>query len=69
MNGEYKRKAPWLRLAIVIAALSITLSIGGFIDLLAFSYFADASYGQPATAVSANSSPVGAAVGEKRRPV
>ena len=42
MNGEYKRKAPWIRLAIVIAALSITLSIGGFIDLLAFSYVADA---------------------------
>ena len=41
MNGEYKRKAPWIRLAIVIAALSITLSIGGFIDLLAFSYVAN----------------------------
>jgi hypothetical protein len=54
MNGEYKRKAPWLRLAIVIAALSITLSIGGFIDLLAFSYVADAGYGQPTTAVLAS---------------
>ena len=47
MNGEYKRKAPWIRLAIVIAALSITLSIGGFIDLIAFSYVADAEHGQP----------------------
>jgi hypothetical protein len=47
MNGEYKRKAPWIRLAIVIAALSITLSIAGFIDLLAFSYVADAGHGQP----------------------
>ena len=46
MNGEFKRKAPWIRLAIVIAALSITLSIGGFIDLIAFSYFADAGHGQ-----------------------
>ena len=45
MNGEYKRKAPWIRLAIVIAALSITLSIGGLIDLLALSYVA-AGHGQ-----------------------
>jgi len=50
MNGEYKRKAPWIRLAIVIAALSITLSIGGFIDLLAFSYVADAGYDSPSRA-------------------
>jgi len=49
MNGEYKRNAPWVRLASVIAALSITLSIGGFIDLLAFSYVADAGHGQPST--------------------
>ena len=49
MNGEYKRKAPWIRLAIVIAALSITLSIGGFIDLLAVSYVDDAGHGQPTT--------------------
>ncbi|MGZ9075926.1 MAG: hypothetical protein ACXW13_09130 [Burkholderiaceae bacterium] len=47
MTGEYKRKAPWIRLAIVIAALSITLSIGGFIDLLAVSYVADAGHGRP----------------------
>ena len=47
MNGEYQRKAPWIRLAIVIAALSITLSIGGLIDLLAFSYVADAEHGRP----------------------
>ena len=47
MNGEYKRNAPWIRLAIVIAALSITLSIGGFIDLLALSYVAGAEAGQP----------------------
>ena len=50
MNGEYKRKAPWIRLAIVIAALSITLSIGGFIDLLAFSYAANGGHGQPSPA-------------------
>ena len=42
MNGEFKRSAPWIRLAMAIAAVSITLSIGGFIDLLAFSYVADA---------------------------
>ena len=50
MNNEYKRKAPWIRLVIVIAALSITLSLGGFIDLLAFSYVADAGHGQPSSA-------------------
>ena len=44
MNGEYKRKAPWIRLVVVIAALSITLSIGGLIDLLALSYVADAGH-------------------------
>ena len=49
MNGEYKRKAPWIRSAIVIAALSITLSIGGLIDLLALSYVADAEHVQPST--------------------
>ena len=49
MNNEYKRKAPWIRFAIVIAALSITLSIGGFIDLLAVSNVADAGRGQPNT--------------------
>jgi len=54
MNGEYKRKAPWVRLAIVMAALSITLSIGGLIDLLAFSYVADAGYGQPTATVLAS---------------
>ena len=53
MNREYKRKAPWIRLAIAIAALSITLSIGAFIDLLAFSYVADARHGQPTTAALA----------------
>jgi len=46
MNNEYKRKAPWVRLAVVVAALSITLSIGGFIDLLAVSYVADAGRSQ-----------------------
>ena len=50
MNGEYKLKAPWIRLAIAIAALSITLSIGGFIDLLAVPYVADAAHSQPSRA-------------------
>jgi hypothetical protein len=35
---------------MLIAALSMTLSIGGFIDLLAVSYFADAGYGPPSRA-------------------
>ena len=52
MNGEYKRKAPWIRLAIVIAAVSITLSIGGLIDLLALSYVVDAGHGQPSAAAA-----------------
>ena len=54
MNAGYKRKAPWIRLAIVIAALSITLSIGGFIDMLALSYVVDAGQGQPTRAVLAS---------------
>jgi hypothetical protein len=55
MNGEYKRKSLWIRLVSMIAALSITLSIGGFIDLLALSYVADAGHGQPSlTAVLAS---------------
>ena len=54
MNGEYKRSAPWIRLAIAIAAVSITLSMGGLIDLLALSYVAEAGLGQPAPAVLAS---------------
>jgi len=55
MNREYKREAPWVRLAIVIAAFSLTLSIGGLIDLIAFSYVADTGYGHPSqTAVLSN---------------
>jgi hypothetical protein len=34
---------------MVIAALSMTVSIGGFIDLLAFSHVADAGHQQPAS--------------------
>jgi hypothetical protein len=60
MNNEYKRKAPWLRLAIVIAAVSITLSIGGFIDLLAVSYVADAARSQPSATGSRVGEPLAA---------
>lgn len=48
MNHEYSRKAPLLRFAFLAAALSITLSIGGFIDMLASSHLADAGGAIPA---------------------
>lgn len=51
MIPVYKRKAPLIRLAFLAAALLITLSIGGFIDLLAASHVADASHGQATRAV------------------
>jgi hypothetical protein len=35
MKHEYSNKAPLMRLALAVAALSVTLSIGGFIDFLA----------------------------------
>jgi hypothetical protein len=35
MNHDYNHKAPLIRLAFVTAALSMTLSIGLFIDFLA----------------------------------
>jgi hypothetical protein len=51
MIPAYKRNAPLIRLAFLAAALLITLSIGGFIDLLAASHVADAGHGQPTRAV------------------
>jgi hypothetical protein len=45
MKHEYGKKRPLLRLAFAIAALSITLSIGGFIDFLATIYPAEAAHG------------------------
>ncbi len=38
MKHEFTNETPVLRLVFAIAALSITLSIGGFIDFLALSY-------------------------------
>ena len=35
MNYEYRPKAPLIRFAFVVAALSMTLSVGLFIDFLA----------------------------------
>ena len=35
MKQEFSNQSPMLRLVFAIAALSITLSIGGFIDFLA----------------------------------
>ena len=52
MNCEYNRKAPWMRLAFLAAALSMTLSIGGFIDFLATGYVTAAD-GQQHTVLTA----------------
>jgi hypothetical protein len=51
MTHEYIRKAPLVRIASVVAAALMTLSVGGFIDLLAFSYAADSQQGQLARTV------------------
>ena len=40
MKHDFTNETPVLRLVFAIAALSITLSIGGFIDFLALSYAA-----------------------------
>jgi hypothetical protein len=40
MKHEFSNKAPLVRLAFAVAALSVTLSIGGFIDFLATDYVA-----------------------------
>ncbi len=38
MKHEFSNEAPMLRLAFAVAAVSATLSIGGFIDFLAVGY-------------------------------
>ena len=38
MKHEFGHKTPLVRLALAAVALSITLSIGGFIEFLATSY-------------------------------
>ena len=38
MKHEFSNETPMLRLAFAVAALSVTLSIGGFIDFLAVGY-------------------------------
>ena len=38
MKHEFGHKAPLVRLALAAVALSITLSIGGFIEFLATGY-------------------------------
>lgn len=40
MKHEFCNETPMLRLVFATAALSITLSIGGFIDFLALGYAA-----------------------------
>lgn len=46
MKYEYSNKAPFLRLVFAVAALSATVSLGGFIDFLATDYVGllDAKY-------------------------
>ena len=45
MKNEFGKRGPLVRLAFAIAAVSITLSIGGFIDFLATIYPAEAAHG------------------------
>lgn len=45
MKHEYGKKRPLLRLAFAVTAVSITLTIGGFIDFLATIYPAEAAHG------------------------
>ena len=51
MNPEYNRKAPLIRFAFLVAALSATLSIGGFIDMLTSSHLAESGEAKPARVV------------------
>ena len=52
MKHEFSNTAPTLRLVFAVAALSVTLSIGGWIDFLASGYAvaADLLYGPVLTA-------------------
>ncbi len=45
MKHEFDKKGVRLRFAFAIAAVSTMLSIGGFVDVLATIYPADASHG------------------------
>ena len=47
MKHEFSNTAPTLRLVFAVAALSVSLSIGGFIDFLATGYVAVADGEQP----------------------
>lgn len=38
MKHEFSNETPMVRLVFAVAALSVTLSIGGFIDFLAWGY-------------------------------
>lgn len=42
MSPEYARKAPAIRFVFIVAAMTITLSLGSFIDLLATPHFSSA---------------------------
>ena len=52
MKYEFSRKAPLVRLAFAVAALSATVSTGGFIDFLATGY-AIAGDGKPRPVLTA----------------
>jgi hypothetical protein len=48
MNQEFCRKAPLLRFGLAVAAMLVTILIGGFVDVLAteqVAAVADALYG------------------------
>ena len=53
MKHEFSNTAPILRLVFAIAALSVSVGIGGFIDLLATGY-ATAADAQQRTVLTAN---------------
>ncbi len=52
MKYEFSKDAPVLRLACAVAALCITISIGGFIDFLAAGY-AEVGDAQPRPTMTA----------------
>lgn len=47
MNPEFRRTAPLVRFVFAMAALSATLSVGGFIELLASDQVAQADAHRP----------------------
>lgn len=50
MKHDFNNEAPMLRLMFAVAALCVTLSIGGFIDFLALGYTVVADAQRPVLA-------------------